>query len=337
MDNIVLLQITGLVVLSAILSASEIGLFSLGKIQLKQIKNSLPWFYQRIHTLTKDPLGLLITILVSNEIVNVTMGSLVTKHWVERQYPPASLLSWGITTSIYQTLLGVAVTTPIILILCELTPKIFASKSNRLVSLFFSAPLALLYFLLTPLHRVSKWLIPGKNKDSQNNTLQEDDLVEFAEKQQMAGQLHDTEIKLIKNVFLLDDLTAENIAIPIRQVKTLPDNMPLNVACDELMNGPMPTRIPIYNQTKDNITGVLHLKDVIQIRYEQEHEKDAIKEHAKEPLFVSNKIDLESLFRKMRSKKTRIAFLKNPQGQCVGMISLQDIMKNLIEEAFETP
>jgi putative hemolysin len=334
----ILPELLVLISLSGILSASEIALFSLSRMQLKQIRDQAPAQFRRIKKMIQDPLGLLITILVCNEIVNILLGSLITEHFVEGQQAPEWFLNLGMPNWFYQSALGVLITTPIVLIFCELTPKVMASRMNRLIVAMFSAPISVVYSTFTPIHRLLKSLLPTNQKkitDTKSTGLQEDDLVDFIEQQSQAGHLHDTELQLIKNVFTLDDVFAETLAIPIRKIRTLPDRMTLNEATKIILGNQIITRIPLFGAHKEDITGVLDVKDLLQMKLDDDIGKDLLSTISSEPLFTSPKTDLETLFKKMRSRKTYIAFLRTESGRCTGMITMQDILDYLIEEVFE--
>lgn len=334
----VLVEILILITLSGILSASEIGLFSLGRIQLKQIRDQTPTLFRRIRRLIQDPLGLLITILVLNEILNITLGSLITSHFVENAVTPEWLKLLGVSDRYYQGFLGVAITTPLVLLFCELTPKIIASHMNRLVVSAFSSFISVAYTVFTPVHKAIKFFLPTPSAHSETKTthsLQEDEFLDFIEEQQEQGHVHETELQLIKNVFDLDDVAVETVAIPIRKVRTLPETMTLQDAVKNILGHTEFTRIPIYGKHKEDITGVLHVKDLLQMKLDDDLGKELISTIAKEPLYTSPKTDLETLFRKMRSKKTHVAFLKTGNDRCIAMITMQDILDYLVEEVFE--
>lgn len=316
--------IIGLIICSFISSASEIALFSLTRVQLKKIKDQSEPLFRKIRILITDSFGLLITLLLFNEIVNITLGSIFTQLIIE---PLA--LDWRA-----QVILGVLITTPIILVFCELTPKVLATRINTVIVRLFLPIIYTLYRITKPISSVLKLFLPRVNtKDTPQ--LQEDDFLVLAEEQTETGHLHETELELIKNVFEMDDVNVEQVATPMKKLITIPSSYTLDQAAAMLLKDTPYSRIPISGKFKEDIVGVLNTKDLVSIRVRPESKNESIMTLAKEPLIVSGNLSIDALFRKMKSKKVQVAFVKNAQNKIIGMISIQDILDSLIEEAFE--
>jgi CBS domain containing-hemolysin-like protein len=319
-----LLLITALITCSFIFSASEIALFSLSRVQLKKIKDQSEASFKKIRTLISDSFGLLITVLLFNEIVNITLGSIFTSHLIE----PLALDPKA------QIIVGVLITTPIILIFCELTPKVLATRINTLIVKMFLPIIYTLYLATKPISSVLRVFLPKQNtKDA--HQLQEDDFIVLAEEQTETGHLHETELELIKNVFEMDDVNVEQVATPMKKLITIPSSYSLDQAAAMLLKDLPYSRIPISGKFKEDIVGVLNTKDLVEVRVRPDSKTESIMTLAKEPLIVSGNLSIDALFRKMKSKKVQVAFVKNAQNKIIGMISIQDILDSLIEEAFE--
>ncbi len=309
---------------SFILSSSEIALFSLSRFQLKKIKDQSEPLFRRIRNLVQDSIGLLITILLFNEIINISLASLLTTEFIEP-------LSFSLQT---KAILGVVFTTPIILIFCELTPKVIASRANHFIVSLFVPFVYALYTLTKPLVKIIKLFLP-QQQVKELYQLHEEDFIILAEEQTETGHLHETELELIKNVFEMDDTTVEQLATPIKKIVTIASTATLEQAAQILLKDKIFSRVPIYGKTKEDIVGVLNTKDLVEIRVNPEIGNELVTTIAKEPLITAGNTSLETLFRKMKSKKIQAAFIKNSQGKITGMITLQDILDTIIEEAFE--
>lgn len=313
-----------LISLAFIFSASEIAIFSLSRLQLKKIKDQSEQVFKRLRILIQDSFGFLITILVFNEMVNIALASLITSTYVE---PLA--LSWQL-----QTFVGILVTTPIILIFCELTPKVVATRANQLVTSLFLPIVFGCYIILKPFVSIVKFFFPKQQVKDLHN-LQEEDFIIIAEEHTETGHLHETELELIKNIFQMDDTRVEQLCTPIKKILTLPSNYTLDQAAKIALRDKIYSRVPISGSSKDDIVGILNTKDLVAIKLNPELKKESIMSIAKEPLIISGSLTLEALFKKMKSKKVQVAFTKNNAGKIIGMITLQDILDTVIEEAFE--
>jgi len=313
-----------LICFSFVFASSEIAIFSLSRLQLKKIKDQSEPLFQRLKTLIHDSFGLLITVLFFNEIVNISLASLITSNYIE---PLA--LPWQL-----QTVIGILVTTPIILVFCELTPKVVATRANQLIISLFLPILYACYVIMKPLVSVVKLFFPKQQiKDLHN--LHEEDFIIMAEEHTETGHLHETELELIKNIFEMDDTRVEQLCTPIKKILTLPSNYTLEQAAKIALKDKIYSRVPISGTSKEDIVGVLNCKDLVSIKLNPEMRNDSVMSIAKEPLIISGSITLEALFKKMKSKKVQVAFTKNPAGKITGMITLQDILDVVIEEAFE--
>lgn len=309
---------------SFVFSASEIALFSLSRVQLKKIKDKSEPLFRRIRTLIHDSFGILITVLLFNEIVNIAIGSIITSQVIE----PLGL------DYRMQILFGVVLTTPVILICCEITPKVLATKANSLIVSLFLPIVYPFYILARPVAGLFKWFLP-KQPIKELHQLQEEDFIILAEEHTETGHLHETELELIKNVFEMDDVSVEQVATPMKKIVTIPSSYTLEQAANLLLKEHPYSRVPISGKFKEDIVGVLNTKDLVEVRVRAESKDESVMTLAKEPLIVSGNLSIDALFRKMKSKKVQVAFVKNIQNKIVGMISIQDILDSLIEEAFE--
>ena len=320
----VFLECGFLIMLSGVFSSSEIAIFSLSRVQLKKIKVQSEPLFKKIRILIQDSFGLLITVLLFNEIVNITLAAIITSHFIE----PLEL-DWKM-----QMLVGILVTTPIILLFCELTPKVVATRANQLIITLFLPIVYVCYYITKPLVTVIKFFFPiQQTKDIHH--LQEEDFITLAEEHTETGHLHETELELIKNVFQMDDTRVEQISTPIKRMITLPSNYTIEQASQVALKDKIYSRVPISGKSKEDIVGVLQTKDLVSLRLHPELKSESIMSIASEPLIISGSLTLEALFKKMKSKKVQVAFTKNSLGKINGMITLQDILDTVIEEAFE--
>ena len=309
---------------SFVLSSSEIALFSLSRVQLKRIKDESEPLFRRIRTLIQDSMGLLITVLLFNEIVNISLATILTTRIVEPLH-----LDWRMAT-----LLGILITTPVMLIACELTPKVIASKANQMIISTFLPLVYPLYLLMRPLVSAIRLLLPAQPV-RELHQLHEEDFIIIAEEQTETGQLHETELELIKNVFELDDTRVEQLATPIKRIMTVPSRSTLEQVTQLALKDRIYSRIPVYDQVREDIVGVINTKDLVEIKVRPEMKNENVMSLANEPLIVPGTLTLDAVFRKMKSKKIQVAFTRGANGKISGMITIQDILDTLIEEAFE--
>lgn len=332
-----------LISFSAFLSSSEAALFSLSRFQLRALKERFSPTYTRIKALLDDPGGVLITILVTNEIVNVSLATLIThttsEYWnIQSSYFP----EWSM-----QTWVGMIVTAPVILIFCEMTPKVIGAKFNHIVAPLTSTPLGFIFKIFTPLRILIQWCalkmlkILGKTTlkfqhQLDKSILREEEFLSIAEEGHKEGAIHQTELDLIKKIFDLDDRTVIDIYTPLAQVFSLPAHTLITSAISQIQ-GTNFSRIPVTDLSKKNILGILYAKDLLFSKLSLERPEKTIETLMRKPLIVSPAIRLNALFRKFKQQSTHLAVVTigGTSGDVVGVVTMADILEPIFESIFQ--
>jgi putative hemolysin len=341
-----------LIAASGFLNGSEVAVFSLSKIQLKQMRERFKSSHRTIKRLLGDPAGLLAAILVSNEVINIALSTLISNAvssshhesaWM--QYlsggPLSRLPIWAI-----DVVLGTLVASPILLILCEITPKVISARVNTLVAPLCATPLGALYYTLAPIRfsvglveRLVKKLMPGTKNEgplmSTSSKLREEDFLTMVEEAQKEGTVQSSELGLIRNVFDLDDTPVIEIATPLSRVFMLAQTTTVGQALSSMKegsNGQRYSRIPVYGKTRADIVGLLYSKDLLVARLEKMDPTTPISELMWKPFFVNSSTRLNSLFRKMKKQRTHLALVTNDQSIPIGVATMNDVLEALLDE-----
>lgn len=340
-----------LIAISAFLSSAEIALFSLSKIQLKQLREKFKPIHRTIKKLLGDPAGVLVTTLVCNEVANIAISSIISdsiaqdreRSWfrglIESTLP--SLPVWGI-----DLIIGTLMTSPIVLLLCEITPKVIAARTNSLFAPLTAPPLHALYTAMAPIRmgvlgvqRLAARILPGKNgKKSLTATplkLREEDFISMVEEAQREGTVQSSELQLIRNVFDLDDTPVIEITTPLSRVFMLSQTTTLQQALSSMKEGSSGqrySRIPVYGKNRSEIVGLLYSKDLLLAKLEKTDPTTPISELMWKPFFVNSGTHLNSLFRKMKRQRTHLAVIMNDAGAPVGVTTMNDVLEALLDE-----
>ncbi len=326
------------VLVSAIISASEVALFSLSRFQLRSLKERVrPLTYRRIRRLLQDPGGLLVTLLAVNEIVNIALSTVIT----------GAIGKWNsdglghFENWVIHFFLGVLITTPILLLLCEVTPKAIGARANLLVAPLSAAPLTLVYELLKPLRLALTRIISlfsRQPKTKEPAILKEVDFLELVEEGQKQGAIHQNEVDLIKNVFELDDTTVQDVLTPILEVQPLPAQTTFRQAL-VAMRSSRYSRIPVAS-TKDGkgrreIVGILYTKDLLKAKLQPELLDTPVSDIMRKPPIVNPGMQLNALFRKFKSQRSHMAVVRRANGETLGIVTMNDVLESLFEDLFE--
>lgn len=351
-----------LVFTSGLLSSSEIALFSLSRFQLRYLRDHFSTAHKRIKRLLSDTSGLLITILVTNEVVNISLSTLITnsinRNW-EDQNLFTSLLPQSFIDTLphwaLQTFAGLLVTTPIILFFCEITPKVTAARVNQLIAPMTSRPLLFAYIALKPLRLVLQGFIrftsrllgnqhPNSSDSLTWDSLKEEEFLMILEEGHKEGMIQGNELELIKNIFSLDDILVSDICTPLSQIYCLPSNLSVGEAY-QLLKRRRQYRTPIFQKNRNHIVGILYTKDLIlgdsaadQTRSrskEKQRNELKISEVMRKPFSIHPKTNISRLLRSLRQNKIYYATVVDDSGSTIGIVTIDDILEEIFDDMFE--
>jgi putative hemolysin len=340
-----------LIAISGFLNGSEVALFSLSKIQLKTIREKFKNAHRKIRKLLGDPAGLLASILIANEVVNVALSTLISSAVSGSHDDPwVHSLTTGILSGLpdwaIDVFLGTLITAPLLLLLCEITPKIVSARVNTLIAPAVAAPMDALYLAMTPVRfairlveKTVKQIMPGSQREgpmiSTSAKLREEDFINLVEEAQKEGTIQSMELGLIRNVFDLDDTPVIEITTLLSRVFMLPASTTLQQALSSMKEGSSGqrfSRVPVYGKNRQEIVGVLYSKDLLVARHERVDPSTPITELMWKPFLVNVNTQLNSLFRKMKRQRTHLAVVTNTNGVPIGVVTMNDVLEALLDE-----
>ena len=314
-----------LVFMSAFFSSSETALINMSKIRLKHLVKEKVKNAEKLEKLYEDSNKLIGAILIGNNIVNVATSSIATI----------------ITTSRFSNAgLGISVglTTLVILIFGEITPKNLALKNSESISLFVAPIILFLVRIFTPilfiLNSISNLLsaLLGQRNDDKKPTITQDELKTIVDVSNQEGVLETDETEMIQNIFEFKDLTVDDIMIQRRDIVAISADMSYDEIIDVFKNRQL-SRLPIYEDTIDDIIGVLYAKDLFFT--EQSKEDFDIKTVMREPVFVNEFVKISDFFKKMQQVKTHIAIVLDEYGGVAGIVTMEDLVESIVGDIYD--
>ncbi len=314
-----------LVFMSAFFSSSETALINMSKIRLKHLVKEKVKNADKLEKLYEDSNKLIGAILIGNNIVNVATSSIATI----------------ITTSRFSNAgLGISVglTTLVILIFGEITPKNLALKNSESISLFVAPIILFLVRIFTPilfiLNSISNLLssLLGQRNDDKKPTITQDELKTIVDVSNQEGVLETDETEMIQNIFEFKDLTVDDIMIQRRDIVAISADMSYDEIIDVFKNKQL-SRLPIYEDTIDDIIGVLYAKDLFFT--EQSKEDFDIKAVMREPVFVNEFVKISDFFKKMQQVKTHIAIVLDEYGGVAGIVTMEDLVESIVGDIYD--
>lgn len=316
-----------LLIASAFFSASETALFSISAVQIHKLKDGHSQTAKLLVASLKDPRKILITILLGNELVNVCMS--IIGAAVISQMCRASATT--------QTIIAVAIVTPIILIAGEIVPKNIAIHYAAQIAPVVIWPLRAFYIVVRPLRLVLHWvadrvivLLGGEPKRSEP-MIMEDEFRRLVDLGSKEGVIVEEERDLIHNVFEFTDKVAGDIMTPEEKIFSLDAGIPFERILEEIKTVQF-SRVPFYEGENDNWTGVLHVRDMFSFhRKMASGESVDIREILRLPLLVDVKTPLEALLREFQRSQMHMAIVMDG-ATTAGVVTMDDVLEALFGE-----
>lgn len=321
-----LLVIGILFALSFFFSGTETALFSLQAIDRRQLMESGTRGGTLVGRLLGKRAATLTTILMGNEFANTALAA--TSAAIALRFAPD-----------YPGL-NILVLTPALVLISEITPKFLAFRTNRTWSLVASYPLSLFAFLVAPLRVVFEWIVIGiaklfrANPDLITEGLEEAELMVLVDRGAAVGALEESEREIIGNVLELEEMPIERVMTPKPDVFSVSVDIPW----DELMALCRETecsRIPVYDGGLENIVGVLLVKDLLRIKNQPTRRSAArwVYPLLLPPIFVPTSKPADAMLREFMRDKYHMAFVVDEHGTLVGLVTLDDLVDELLGEA----
>lgn len=318
-NGILILSLIALVALSAFFSASETAYTSLNRARLKSMASEGNRRAEKALMLSEDYDRLLSGILVGNNIVNILSASLATVLFVR--------LVGGAGVS-----LSTAVMTVVVLMFGEIAPKSIAKERPEPLALAFYPALSFIIRLLTPIiFLTSCWqkLVYRVFKPERDKGITEKELITIVEEAENEGEIDEHESELIRSAIEFGDLTAEDILTPrvnLTAVSAEASSEEVARAFEESGR----SRLPVYEESIDNIVGILHEKDFYRLRDDK-----PLREMMTAPLCVVPSTQLGVLLKLLQRTKNHLAVVVDEYGGVVGIVTMEDILEELVGEIWD--
>ena len=324
MDTTGVIQIVTLIVLvflSGFFSSAETAYSTVNRVRIRTLAEENHKRAVRVLGILDQYGKMLSAILIGNNIVNLSASSVATTFAIK---------IWGS----YTVGIVTGVLTFIVLIFGEIIPKTWAMQRSEKITLVYSRTVRLLMTLLTPvifiIDKLSNWILRLLHISSDGNTfsITEKELKTYVDVSHEDGVIESEERELIYNVFDFGDTVAKDIMIPRIQMTTVP----IDATYQELLStfqDSMFTRIPVYDDDPDNIIGVVNIKDFILVK---DKEKFQIKKILREAYYTYEYKSVSDLLMEIREKSLSIAFVLSEYGATVGMITMEDMIEELVGE-----
>ena len=319
-----ILQIGLLVVLllgSGFFSASETSLMSLSKIRIRYMEDEGVKGAKLVGSLIEKSSDLLSSILVGNNIVNIAATSVSTSLFI-------NIFGDG------GVAIATAVMTVLVLVFGEITPKTIAANSPEKVAVVVSKPISIIMKITKPIVWVFNLLtgiifkIMGIDNDGVKPYITEEELKAMVNVSHEEGVLEMEEREIINNVFQFGDMQAKEAMIQRLDMVAI-DIEDSYDEIIELFKSEKLSRLPVYQESIDDIVGILNIKDIIFLS-DEEIENFDIKDYVREAFFTYEFKKITQLLEEMKKEKTQMAIVVDEYGGTAGLLTIEDLVEVIV-------
>jgi|SRR5208337_1171233 len=310
------------VLLSAFFSSSEVGLISITRAKVRTLVNESRPGASAVAALKESPEHLLITLLIGNTIVNITAASIATAVAIQE----FGNVGVGIATGFVVIVL---------LIFGEIGPKIYAARASESFPLTVAPVILFLSRIFSPIIWLVERVSPtfGIGKEVSEPAVTEEEIKEWIDVGKEEGTIEQAEQDMLYSVLEFGDTTTREIMTPRVDVILMEDTVTFEEAI-RIFNETGFSRIPVYHDQIDNITGILNVKDVFSAMVS--HRKSSmIKEIMFDPMFVPDTKKIDDLLKELQVHRVLMAIVIDEYSSFVGIVTVEDILEELVGDIMD--
>lgn len=316
-----LITVIILLCLSAFFSSSETALTTVNQIRMRTLADNGDKRASRVLRVTGNPGKMLSAILIGNNIVNLSASSISTSLAIHLFGNTGAGIATGILTFL-------------ILIFGEVTPKTMATIKADSMSLTAAAPIGFLMKILTPvifiINKLSlglMFLLHVNIKDAQKK-MTEEELRTIVDVSQENGVIEHEERDMIHNLFDFGDAEAKEIMVPRIDMTFVQADATYQEVLD-IFRQDMFTRLPVYEDSTDNVIGIINMKDFL---LQNDTPEFSVRKLLREPYFTYEHKNTADLFLEMRKSSISLAIVLDEYGVTAGLITLEDLLEEIVGE-----
>lgn len=317
-----------LLALSASFSASEAALLSINKVRLRHLTEKGSYSARLTYQLLTQMDRVIGTLLVANNLVNVALSAIISWICVVWLGPERGVVA------------ATAISVTALLVIGEVTPKMFAASYPEAVAFVVVRPLKVLMVLLYPIAVVFTWAgrtllrlfrIPSKRRSP---LVTEEELKVMIQMGREAGVLEEHELRMLHRIFEFSDSLVKQVMVPRDEISAVDLKAQAMDALDVLIEEGH-SRVPVYEGSLDNPVGMVFARDLLAI---VRHGGVFVLQDLIRPVFfVQEDRRIAELLSDFQREKTQIALVRNAKGGIVGLVTIEDLLEEIVGEIGERP
>jgi putative hemolysin len=321
-DTLYFILLFVFIILSAFFAASETAFMSLEKFRLQRMLETKISGASRVSHMMERPEHFLSTILLGNNLVNTAAAALATT---------LALSIWGQGAAVVIATFAV---TAVLLIFGEVVPKTFGSGHREKVTVAFVRPIELIAWLFTPFVTVLSWIAMGftrlmGGKPMYKALVRPEDIESMITVGHKEGTVEKNEAEMLHNVFDFGDRPVREVLVPRPEVVSVPKGTKIYEFLSIYSESPK-SRFPVYEESMDNVIGILAIKDVLMAMARDNIARDShIDDLVRPAYFAPETKRISDLFNEMRDKNYHMSIIVDEYGGTAGIVSLSRLMEEI--------
>ncbi len=338
-DIYILILVFILILINGFFAASEMALVSINQNKLQKLVDEGNKKAKKLQTLSKDSTRYLSTIQVAITLAGFLSSAIAGSNLAQNLVDFSASLGVSLSFN-FAVVLITLVLSFITLVFGELVPKRIALNSPIKIAMLSIGVLRIMMFITRP----AVWLLTittkgvvrilGIKKDESQDKTSEDEIKQMIRSGHMQGLFRGQEKEMLENIFEFDDIQAETIMTPRTDIYAIDINEEKSDIIQMIIEAPY-TRIPFFNKTIDNLVGIIHVKDVLIDAKKKGFSRVDYKKLLREPFYAPNNIKINILFRRMQKENHQIAILLDSYGGIDGIITLEDILEEIVGNIYD--
>ena len=326
-----ILLLVVLTLINAFLAASEIAVVSINKNRIEQKAEDGDKKAKKILKILENPTNFLSTIQVGITLVNILSGASLADSLAARLAP---YIGTSTAARSMATFIVLAILTYVSIVFGELYPKRIAMNKSEEVAMFTSGVIRVLEVITKPF----VWLLSASTNllsritpmtfDDEDSKMTRDEMRYMLANE---GVFEEDELEMLQGIFSLDTKVARDVMVPRTDAFMIDIHADVKENLQRILSESY-SRIPVYNEDKDKIIGILHTKTLLKAAYEVGFDNLELLPLMQEPLFVPETVFIDDLLYELKKTQNQMAILLDEYGGVVGLVTLEDLLEEIVGE-----
>ena len=315
--------LAAMIVLSAFFALSETALLSVSRFKVRYWVEKKKFGADYVKKLKDSPEVLLSTVLIGNNVVNTAAAAITTSIAIDIFQSNAIGIATGIATFL-------------ILIFGDITPKSIGASKNEILAPIVAPVIWNINVAIYPLIKILEYFLKGINKlvgAKKIPIISEEELKTIIKASEEEGTIKEIEKKMIQRIFDFDRTTLSDIMTPKKHIVSVSSDIQIKDVL-QLPTAKMYSRLPVYDKSKDNIIGIVHLKDMLKLIKENKLDT-SVRQIMKKPLFVFWNKKMDTMLRMFQARKQHMVIVIDEKARVMGLVTIENILEEIVGEIID--